>query len=102
MIWPMLLLGVLPLVSGLSKFARSFFERRREAKSRPAELEREILEQASRLGGHVTVVQLATRTGRSLDEVSAALDEMTAKGYVVQNILENGVIQYDFPSIVSD
>ncbi len=50
-------------------------------------------------GGRVTVVQIAAETDLPLDDVSATLDEMTKKGYVMQDVLDNGVIAYEFPSI---
>ena len=99
MVFPMLLLGALPLTIGLFKVAKNFSDRLQARKRRPQELEQRILESASSLGGRVTVVQIATQTGISLDEASAILDEMTKKGYLLQHILETGVLQYEFPSL---
>ncbi len=48
------------------------------------------------------MVQLASHIRRPLDEVQKALDAMTGKGYVIQEVLENGVIRYDFPSLFPD
>lgn len=99
MIIPMILFGAFPLASGLTKIIKRFVGRRAEQKQRPKELEHRILEAASQLGGKVTVVQIATKVGIGLDEASRALDEMTRKGYLLQHILETGVIQYEFPAL---
>jgi class 3 adenylate cyclase len=99
MIWPLVMLGVLPTVSGLYKVVRNRLRRRREARERPRKLEQEILRVAREYGGRVTVVQVAARTDASLDEVQETLDGMTSKGYVSQHILDSGVIQYEFPSM---
>ena len=99
MVWPLVLLGVFPTGSGLYKLVRKRVRRRREARNRPRRLEQEILHIAQEYGGHVTVVQIATKLDASLDEVQQVLDNMTVKGYVSQNVLESGVIQYEFPAI---
>ena len=99
MIWPLLLVGVLPTASGAYKMIRNYVRSRREARSRPQRLEQEVLRIARELDGRVTVVQVASRTSAPLDEIQQTLDAMTAKGYVSQNILDSGVIEYEFPSM---
>jgi class 3 adenylate cyclase len=96
------LVGVFPLVSGIQKLVKRRIRKRRDRVVRPETLEGEVLKAAKDLGGKVTVVQIAAKIGRSLDEVQTALDIMTSKGYVSQEILESGVIRYDFPSLLSD
>ena len=100
MIWPFLIIGVLPFLSGVGGWIRNYIKTRKTKLQRPKELEREVLSSARSLGGRVTVVQIAADTNLSLDEVSKLLDTMTVKGYVIQNILENGVIEYEFPQLL--
>ncbi len=99
MLWPLLIVGVLPTAGGVYKMIRNYLRSRREARSRPQWLEQEVLRVARELDGRVTVVQVASRTSAPLDEIQQALDAMTAKGYVSQNILDSGVIEYEFPSM---
>lgn len=96
------LVGVLPLISGIQKLIKRSIKRKRKRNIEPAELEGKLLKAAKELGGRVTVVQIAAHIGRPLDEVQSALDLMTAKGYVSQEILESGTIRYDFPSLAID
>ena len=96
------LVGVVPFFAGLGQLLKRSVLRRTERARRPALLEREVLATAGRLGGRVTVVQMAAATGHSLDEIQTTLDTMTLKGYVSQEILETGVIRYDFPSLLGD
>jgi class 3 adenylate cyclase len=95
------LVGVLPLLSGIGKLIKRWARRRVERARRPAVLEREVVAAARELGGRVTVVQMSAHTGHALDEIQTTLDMMTSKGYVSQQVLETGVIRYDFPSLIS-
>ncbi len=96
------LVGLLPLISGIQKLVKGSARKRKKPKAEPAELEGVLLKAAKELGGRVTVVQVAAHIGRSLDEVQAALDAMTSKGYVTQEVLDTGIIRYDFPSLYPD
>ena len=97
-----ILVGVLPLITGIQKLIKRSVRKRKETETKPAALEGEVLKAAKELGGRVTVVQIAAHTGRPLDEVQTALDAMTRKGYVSQEVLETGVIRYDFPSLLPE
>ena len=99
MIWPFILIGVLPFLSGVFKALKLLARHERRRRERPAELERTLLRVAGRLGGTVTVVQAASEAELSLDEVQQTLDRLTAKGYVAQNVRESGIIEYEFPSL---
>jgi class 3 adenylate cyclase len=99
MIVPFFLVGLLPFSVGLVKSLRRLVRRSRERRRKPQALEQQVLHSANKLGGRVTVVQVASQTGLGLDEVQAALDRMTRKGYVVQEVNDNGVITYEFPSV---
>ncbi len=96
------LIGVLPLISGIGKLIKRSTRKRNRPRTEPAELEGILLRAAKQLGGRVTVVQLAAHVGRSLDEVESALDAMTSRGYVLQEVLDTGIIRYDFPSLYPD
>ena len=101
MIWPFFIIGVLPMLAGVGKLVKRTMARRAAAKSRPERLEREVLKAAKELGGRVTVVQLSAHTDLSLDDAQQTLDRMCAKGYVSQEILDNGTVVYDFPALAS-
>lgn len=101
MIWPFILIGVLPFISGVFKAFKLLARHERRRRERPAELERTLLRVAGRVGGTVTVVQAASEAGLPLDEVQQTLDRMTAKGYVTQNVRESGIIEYEFPSLAA-
>lgn len=96
------LVGVLPLISGIQKLIKRSTVKRKKSTSEPAELEGVILRAAKELGGRVTVVQMAAHLGCALDDVQAALDAMTSRGYVTQEVLDTGIIRYDFPSLYPD
>lgn len=102
MLWPFLLLGVLPLGSGVAKWWKRRAGEARAERHRAAELERALLESASELGGRLTVVQAASATQRPLDEVQEVLESMTARGYVVQNVRDSGVVEFEFPSLAGE
>lgn len=99
MVWPFAIIGVLPLVTGIAKGLKLRRKVRKQEALRPAELERTVLKLAGKLGGTVTVVQIASAGGLTLDEAQKTLDAMTLKGYVLQHIRETGVIEYEFPSL---
>ena len=96
------LVGVLPLVSGIQKLIKRAARKRKKPDTEPAALEGVVLKAARELGGRVTVVQMAAHIGCSLGEVQNALDAMTSSGYVTQEILDTGIIRYDFPSLYPD
>ncbi len=97
-----ILVGVLPLISGIQKLVKRSLQRKSKRTVEPVELEGRLLKAAKELGGRVTVVQIAAHIGRPLDEVQGALDLMTSRGYVSQEILESGIIRYDFPALFPD
>ena len=99
MIWPFAIIGVLPLLIGVRKAIKLRGKLKRLQAQRPAQLERTVLKLAGDLGGVVTVVQIASAGGLTLEDAQSTLDAMTAKGYVAQNITESGVIEYEFPSL---
>ncbi|MFW6293899.1 MAG: adenylate/guanylate cyclase domain-containing protein [Spirochaetota bacterium] len=99
MIWPFVLIGVVPFLSGVFKAVQILARHERRRRERPAELEHTLLRVAGRLGGTVTVVQAASEAELPLDEVQQTLDRMTAKGYVTQHVRESGIIEYEFPSL---
>lgn len=101
MVWPFLFFGVFPVAAGIVKAIGVAGRRRAARLERPRETERHLLDVATRLGGTVTVVGAAREASLELDDVQEALDRMTAKGYVVQRIRPDGVIEYEFPLLSS-
>ena len=99
MIYPFVLLGLLPAASGLLKMSKHMHARIKRRRERPAQIERALLQLATDLNGRMTVVQAGSRLHLPLDEVQTTLDTMTARGYVVQTCSHDGVVEYHFPSI---
>jgi class 3 adenylate cyclase len=103
--WPIvlgILVGVFPLMSGITNLIKRALGRPRAVPQATGSIEREVLAAAGELGGRVTVVQVAARTGHGLDDVQSALDSMSSKGYVSVEVLESGVVRYDFPSLLAE
>ena len=96
MIVPFILLGILPFATGLRALISRDIQRKKREEERPKIVEQAVLEAASDLGGRVTVIQVANKAKLPLDEVQDALDRMTARGYVGQEVTETGIIRYDF------
>lgn len=96
------LVGVLPLISGIQKLIKASIRRKSKRRVEPSQLEGKVLKAAKELGGRVTVVQIAAHVGHPLNEVQGTLDAMTSRGYVVQEVLNSGIIRYDFPSLYPD
>jgi class 3 adenylate cyclase len=97
LIWPLILLGALPLLSGIGKVIKNAARRRRLLRTRPGELERAAISAAAAHGGTLSVAQLASEADLSLDEAGEVLDRAAAKGYVTQHITETGLVEYRFP-----
>lgn len=101
MVWPFLFFGVFPVAAGIVQAIGIVGRRRADRRERPRHTERQLLDVATRLGGTVTVVGAAREANLELDDVQSTLDRMTAKGYVVQRIRPDGVIEYEFPLLAS-
>jgi len=107
--WPIILgilMGLFPLMSGFSNLIKRSIKRRDRAEKVVAPdrtvLEGEVLKAAKELGGRVTVVQIAAHTGQPLAEIEATLENMASRGYVSLEVLETGVVRYDFPALLPD
>ncbi len=101
MIYPFVLLGVLPVTSGIVKMLKRLHVQLKRRRERPAYIEQALLQLAGELGGTLTVVQVGSRLRIPLDEAQTTLDSMTARGYVVQTCSADGIIEYHFPSVSS-
>jgi class 3 adenylate cyclase len=100
MIWPLIFAGILPFTLGLLKHVRTAIKRRHLRLERPEKLQRYMLSLAKEQGGQLTVVQVASLGQVSLQEAQETLDRMAAKGYVVQQMGDDGTITYEFPGIL--
>jgi hypothetical protein len=61
------------------------------------ELRQSLLKAAATRGGVISVTQGVLATGKTFEEVEAALDEMAAKGYAdIDNDPKSGVVVYRF------
>lgn len=100
MIWPLIFAGILPFTAGLLKTIRNHLRKRRRLKQRPEKLQQYMLSLAHEHSGRLTVVQVASYGQISLQEAQETLDRMAANGYVIQQIGEDGSIQYQFPGIL--
>ncbi len=96
MIVPFVLLGILPFATGIRALIARRMRQKKQAAERPKVIEQAVLEAATELGGRVTVIQVANKAKLPLDEVQDALDRMTARGYVGQEVSDTGIIRYDF------
>ena len=59
-----------------------------------------VFEAAVRRGGRLSVMQMSAESGMALDESQAVLDEMAKRGYIGQEIDDNGLITYVFPDLL--
>ena len=101
MLWPFIILGVLPTFGGLMSLIKNTITRRKARRERPAWIERKILSMARKAGGTLSVVHVASSSGITLAEAQEALDGMAARGYVTQRITDGGSVEYDFPGLFS-
>ena len=97
MIWPFVILGIFPFLSGISSLVKYASRRRQLARTRPRTLEKTVLKVAADNGGELSVVQLAAAAELPLDEARAVLESMTERGYVTQHVTEDGLVNYRFP-----
>ncbi len=98
---PFSLLGLAPLLSGISKVIRGH----RKGVSRNPEMdkntrEKTVLAFAKSNLGRVTVLQLAGSTDLSIDEAKDTLDSLVANDYAQLHIEENGSLLYEFPDFL--
>ncbi len=93
-------MGVLPLLIGSGELIKAFAKQSRRRKKRLEEIEKKTLECARENGGRLTVVQLAHCTGFSMDEAQKELDRLSGRNWVQQNFSEEGVLYYEFPSLL--
>jgi len=100
MIWPFILIGVLPFLVGAGKWIKRLHRQGKARRERPARIETQLIEVAKKQRGSLTVVQAADALGITLQEAEASLDTMTRRGYVVQTVYENGSVAYEFPGFL--
>ncbi len=62
---------------------------------------RMVLNLVQRSGGDVTVLQVASETGLSIDQSRKVLEDLVTEGVAQMNVDDEGVILYDFPELRS-
>ncbi len=102
--FPMVFVGVLPGVQGLTRVLNERSELRRLKKEAPritaAQREKEILRAAQQSGGRITPALAALRTSCSVDEAEQILQELAGKGYASAEVLDTGRLEYQFPEFM--
>ena len=103
-IFPLVFVGVLPVIRGLGRLATERSERRRlEPQQRQltdADREKEILRAAQQEGGRLTPATAALRTSCSVEEAEAILTKLASRGHVSVEVLPTGRIEYQFPEFM--
>jgi class 3 adenylate cyclase len=100
MLWPFLLVGVLPFVIGIGKWFRTLYRRERQKKERSVEIQKRLLDLAKHSLGRLTVVQAAGTGEMTLREAQEGLEQMARNGYVVQRRDNDGSVVYEFPGLL--
>ena len=86
-------IGFLTETADILKSRSRYKEEAAEAPRRNRQL---VLDAASSLGGKITAVKLAAKTGLDLDDVQRILDDLAARGYIAQHLMDSGAIYYEF------
>lgn len=60
-----------------------------------------VLNLAQRSGGDLTVLQVASETGLSIEQSRKVLEDLVTEGAAQMNVDDQGVILYDFPELRS-
>jgi hypothetical protein len=85
------------LAEGRARLALGEGQKALPARDPAEELRQNLLQTAAKRGGRITVTQGVMATGRSFEDVEAALDEMATRGYAdIDNDPESGVVCYHF------
>jgi len=87
------LMGAAPFAGGIYWYRNIL---KKEKRNRLAAKEKMILRLAERLGGKLSVLELAARTELSADESKEVLDEMYKKGLAEFDLMDNGTVLYAF------
>jgi hypothetical protein len=105
LIFPIIFLGVLPMVNGLRRVLSTPSRRRMEKKSAEqleTELEQHILQAAHDQGGRLTAAGAALRASIPVKEAARVLERMAKEGHAVMNITGSGAIEYEFTDFLPD
>jgi hypothetical protein len=86
--------GLLPLSASIYLLWRLMHHERRPRLWRYRSREAAILKLARRLGGRLTVADVALGTGLTLQASEAALNELVRKGYAELQVSRSGVLVY--------
>lgn len=103
-LFPLVFVGVLPVIRGVGRLASEGAERRRIAPRQQrlteADREKEILRAAQQESGRLTPAIAALRTSCSVEEAEAILTRLAAKGHVSVEVLPTGRVEYQFPEFM--
>lgn len=100
LVFPMIFIGLMPLGIGISHLISRRKRQRCEMEQLPIRQEKLVLDAARRRNGRLSVMQLSAESGMGLAEAQVVLDDMAKKGYIGQEIDENGLISYVFPELL--
>ena len=99
LVFPLIFIGLMPLGIGISHLLSRRKRMKWERARMPVRQERLVFEAARRSGGRLSVMQMSAESGLSLDEAQNVLDEMAKRGYIGQEVDDNGLITYVFPEL---
>ncbi len=99
-IFPMVFAGVLPILEGI----RRIFSRKKEAAESTADkatdTEHRLLQAAHDGAGRLTAASAALSTGLPLKSTQEMLERLVKEGHAVMNVLDSGVIEFQFPEFL--
>ncbi len=96
-IFPLVLVGILPLMEGLRRLISERSRRKIEPGQREALDEKEVLKLAQIEQGKVTPALVALKTSLTADRAEEVLQNLAKKGFTLMQVTEDGRVEYEFP-----
>lgn len=102
LVFPLVLIGLIPLGIGISHLITGLQQRRREKRELPRRWENAALEAARRRGGRMTVMQFAAEAGLPMEDAERTLERLASRGHIGQDVEESGMVVYVFPDLTME
>ena len=96
-IFPLMFLGVVPLVKGARGLAVRWRRQRIAPEEREALAEKEVLRIAQQVGGRVTPALIALKTQLSTDKAEEILQRLVKNNHANMDVTSEGRIEYEIP-----
>ncbi len=97
LIFPLMFLGVAPLVKGAQGLAVRWRRQRIAPEERETLAEKEILRIAQEEGGRVTPALVALKTRLSAEKAEEILQRLVKNNHANMDVTSEGRIEYEFP-----